>query len=83
MTELEYIEKLRSTVSRLCRNEIDVCRFEEICIGACTQYRGPPPDGREYVVSLVENRVIVGHVERESASNELFIGGVVKGPLRK
>jgi len=61
MTEPEYLAELQSAASKLIKDEIDLERFEELCKKAVVLYRGPPPEGREYVAAVVEGRLIVGH----------------------
>ncbi len=66
LTELEYLEQLRLTSKRLAAGEINSYQFDEECIAACVRYRGPPPEGREYIVGIVGGRIIVGHIETVS-----------------
>jgi len=65
MTEVEYIEHLRLASSMLSKKDITLEEFEEHCIAAAVCFRGPPPEGRRYVVGLAGNRLVVGHVDLE------------------
>lgn len=61
MTELEYIKCLRMATKLLSNKEIDLENFEELCKNAATRWHGPPPEGREYVVGVIDDRLVVGH----------------------
>jgi hypothetical protein len=64
MTEIEYLAELQSAAAKLGRDEIDVEKFEHLCVTAATGRYGPPPEGREYVAGLVGTRLVVGHREK-------------------
>jgi hypothetical protein len=53
---------INAAVKRLVDKNIDIAQFEETCNAECVRHYGQPPDGQRYIIGIVDNSIVVGHV---------------------